>query len=100
MARLGPAGRHGTDVRQEAADSDTKRFFRAVDDAVLELYSRLSGMPPLLAALPKHHHLFRTVSRNPLLVSGMIDIHQSALPIDELRERAWQSLCSPFTSIA
>lgn len=91
----GPAGtgrttRHGTDVRQEAIDSATERFFRAVDDAVLEQYSRPSGMPLLLAALPEHHHLFRTVSRNPFLVSEMIDIHPSAVPIHELRERAWQ----------
>jgi hypothetical protein len=39
---------------------------------------------------PEHHHLFRTVSRNPFLVPGMIDIHPSALPVDNLRERAWQ----------
>ena len=62
---------------------------------MLEQYSRPSGMPLLLAALPEHHHLFRTVSRNRFLVSGMIDIHPSALPIDELRKRAWQ-LVLPF----
>lgn len=91
----GPAGpsrttRHGTEVRQDAIDSDTERFFRAVDEAVLEQYSRPSSMPLLLAALPEHHHLFRAVSRNPFLMPGTIDIHPSALPIDELRERAWQ----------
>jgi hypothetical protein len=82
--------RHGTDVRQEAIDNDTERFFRAVDEAVIEQYSRPSGMPLLLAALPEHHHLFRSVSRNPQLMSVAIDTHPSALPIDELRERAWQ----------
>ena len=91
----GPAGpgrttRHGTDVRQDVMDNDIERFFRAVDDAVLEQYSRPSGLPVLLAALPEHHHLFRTVSRNPFLLSGTIDVHPSAVPIDELRERAWQ----------
>jgi hypothetical protein len=91
----GPSGpgrttRHGTDVRQDAIDSDTERFFRALDEAVLEQYSRPSGMPLLLAALPEHHHLFRSVSRNPFLMSGMIDVHPSTLPADQLRERAWQ----------
>lgn len=91
----GPAGpgrttRHGTDVRQDAVDSDTERFFRAVDEAVLEQYSRPSGMPLLLAALPEHRHLFRAVSRNPFLMPGTIDVHPSALSVDELRERAWQ----------
>lgn len=91
----GPAGpgrttRHGTDVRQDLIDSETERFFRAVDEAVLEQHSRPSGMPLLLAALPEHHHLFRAVSRNPFLMSAAIDVHPSALSIDELRERAWQ----------
>ena len=47
-------------------------------------------MPLLLAALPEHQHLFRTVSRNPLLMPGGINVHPKALSIDELRERAWQ----------
>jgi hypothetical protein len=91
----GPAGqgrttRHGTDVRQEALDTETEHFFRAVDDAVLQRYSRPSGMPVLLATLPEHRQLFRAVSRNPFLMSGTIDTYPSALSVDELRERAWQ----------
>jgi hypothetical protein len=86
----GGATRHGTNVRQDAIDSDTERFFRAVDEAVLEQYSRPTGMPLLLAALPEHHHLFRAVSRNPSLLSEAIDVHPSALSTDELRDRAWQ----------
>jgi hypothetical protein len=92
---FGPAGpgrttRHGTDVRQQDTDRDTERFFRAVDGAVLEHYSRPSGMPLLLAAPPEHHHLFRAVSRNPCLMADAIDTYPSALSINELRERAWQ----------
>jgi hypothetical protein len=91
----GPAGsaavtRHGTDVKQDAADRDTERFFRAVDQAVLEHYSQPSGQLLILAALPEHHHLFRTISRNPFLVQEGLDIHPDALSIDALRERAWQ----------
>lgn len=47
-------------------------------------------MPVLLAALPEHHHLFRTVSRNPFLMADAIDAYPGALSMDELRERAWQ----------
>jgi hypothetical protein len=91
----GPAGpgkttRHGTDVRQEETNSDRERFFRAVDDALLERFSRPSGMPLLLAALPEHHHLFRAVSRNPFLMTNAVDTDPSALSINELRDRAWQ----------
>ncbi len=89
----GPVGpgttRHGIDVRPEG-DSDTERFFRAVDGAVLEHCSGPSDMPLLLAALPEHHHLFRTVSRNPSLMADAIDTDPGALSLDELRERAWQ----------
>lgn len=44
----------------------------------------------ILAALPEHHHLFHSVSHNPLLLAEGITINPAVLPIDELRERAWQ----------
>jgi len=81
---------HGTDVKQDAEDRDTKLFFRAVDQAVLQHYSQPSGLRLILAALPEHHHLFRTISRNPFLMEEAIDIHPDALQLDALRERAWQ----------
>jgi hypothetical protein len=84
------SARHGTDVKQDAEDRDTERFFRAVDDAVLKHHSQPSGQLLILAALPQHHHLFRTVSRNPSLMEEAIDTHPDALSIDSLRERAWQ----------
>jgi hypothetical protein len=92
--RAGPGltTRHGTDVRQDLVDNETERFFRAVDEAVSEQYSRPSGMPLLLAALPEHHHMFRAVSRNPLLLTEAIDVYPNAQSLDKLRERAWQLL--------
>jgi len=89
-AAPGGTTRQGTDVREEGLASDTERFFRAIDRAVLEQYSRPSGMPLLLAALPEHHHLFRTVSRNPFLAAEVIDTYPADLSLDALRERAWQ----------
>ncbi|MCC7414237.1 MAG: hypothetical protein IT495_21655 [Gammaproteobacteria bacterium] len=89
-AGSGSVTQHGTDVKQDAEDRDTKLFFRAVDQAVLQHYSQPSGLRLILAALPEHHHLFRTVSRNPLLMKEAIDVHPDDLPLDALRERAWQ----------
>jgi len=83
---------HGHGGKKEEVDIDADRFFRAVDRAVLEHHSRPSGLPLILAALPEHHHLFREVSHNPLLVAEGIDIHPDALPLDELCERAWKIL--------
>lgn len=52
--------------------------------------SQPSGMRLILAALPEHHHLFRTISSNPLLMKEALDVHPDNLTLDELRERAWQ----------
>lgn len=82
--------RHGTDVKEEELEKDTERFFRAVDLAVLEHHSRPSGLPLLLAALPQHHHLFHSVSRNPFLLADSISLDPDALSIEKLREQAWQ----------
>ncbi len=91
----GPEGgtavtRHGTDVKQDADDRDTEQFFRAVDAAVLQHCSQPSGQPLILAALPQHHALFRSVSTNPSLMDEAIDVHPDAMSLDALRERAWQ----------
>ncbi len=75
----------------DKADIDAERFFRAVDRGILEHYSRPSGLPLILAALPEHHHMFHEVSHNPFLMPESIDIHPNALSsLDELRQRVWQ----------
>jgi hypothetical protein len=80
---------HGHGGKSDEVDNDADRFFRAVDRGVLEAYSRPSGLPLILAALPEHHHLFHAVSHNPSLVSEGIRTHPDSLSLDELRERAW-----------
>ena len=77
-------------AEKDEVDIDAERFFRAVDRAILKHHSRPSGLPLLLAALPEHHSLFHQVSHNPFLMADGIDIHPDALPMDALRDRAWQ----------
>lgn len=81
---------HGHGGRKDEADTDADRFFRAIDRAVLEHYSRPSGLPLILAALPEHHHLFHRVSQNPLLVPGGIGVNPDSQTAEELRSLAWQ----------
>jgi hypothetical protein len=90
--RTGPGSvtQHGTDVKQDATDRDTEQFFRTIDQAVLQHYSRPSGLRLILAALPEHHHRFRNISRNPFLMKEAIGVHPDDLSLDALRERAWQ----------
>ena len=94
----GPAGDsawQGTDVKQALADRDTEQFFRAVDQAVAHRYGKSGGRGLILAALPEHHHLFRSVSKNPQLLKEALDVHPDAMSTDALRERAWQ-LIQPY----
>jgi hypothetical protein len=81
---------HGHGGKKDETEIDADRFFRAVDQAILQHHSRPSDLPLLLAALPEHHGIFRQISKNPFLVDEGIKIHPDALPLDELRERAWQ----------
>ncbi len=81
---------HGQGGKKDEVDIDAERFFRAVDKAILEHHSRPSGLPLLLAALPEHHGIFQQVSKNPFVLGEGIKIHPDALPLDELRELAWQ----------
>lgn len=84
------AMRHGHGGKKDEVDMDAERFFRAIDRAVLERHSRPSGLPLILAALPEHHHLFRSVSHNPFLMAEGLAVNPDILTIDELRERTWQ----------
>jgi hypothetical protein len=81
---------HGHGGKASEVDSDAERFFRAIDRGILEHHSQPSALPLILATLPEHRHMFHQVSHNPFLLLEGIDIHPDALPIDELRQRAWQ----------
>jgi hypothetical protein len=82
--------RHGHGGKEAEVDIDTERFFRAVDHSILEHHSQPAALPLILATLPEHRQLFHQLSHNPFLMAEGIDIHPDALPIDELRQRAWQ----------
>lgn len=81
---------YGTTSTADLLDNEAERFFRAADRAILEHCSRPSGLPLILAALPENQSFFRRISRNPFLIPEGISTHPDALPIDALRDRAWQ----------
>lgn len=85
-----PTTRQGTDATQDVVDHDTDLFFRTVDERITVHHSRPSGLPLVLAALPEHHHRFRSISQNPLLIDAAIDVYPDAISRDVLRERAWE----------
>ena len=81
---------HGHGGKTSEIEIDDERYFRAVDRGILEHHSRPSALPLILATLPEHRQMFHQVSHNPFLMEKGIDIYPDALPLDELRQRAWQ----------
>jgi hypothetical protein len=59
---------------------------------VLAHYSKPSGLPLILAALPQHYHLFHQVSQNPFLLEDGIHFNADSLSTEELRVLAWQAV--------
>lgn len=96
VASYGGTGRqsspmhHGHGGRTASTETDTERFFRAVDRAVVEHHSQPSGLPLILATLPEHSRLFHLTSHNPQLIKAIVDSDPNALSVDQLRQRAWQ----------
>jgi hypothetical protein len=88
----GPGMYHGHGSKKDEVDLDRDRFFRAVDRAVIEHYSRPSGLPLVLAALPEHQSHFRQISRNPMLVSAGIEGNPHGLDEAGLRAAAWRAI--------
>jgi len=76
-------------------DFDAERYFRIIDRAILLQHSNPSGLPLILAALPEHQSLFRSISRNPALLPKGIEKHPDVMSLNELGEHAW-GVVRPF----
>ncbi len=81
---------HGHGGYKEEVEKDTERFFRAVAADIAESYSKPTGWPLILAALPEHHSLFRQVSKNPLLLDEGITVNPDTLTNEKLIGMAWE----------
>jgi hypothetical protein len=90
--------RHGTGGERAFRENETERFFRAVDRAVTEHYSRSSGLPLLLATLPENRHAFLAVTTNPRLLDVTLDVNPNDLSETELRERAWEAILPSYVA--
>src|SRR5690606_5669406 len=86
----GATGRHGAASKNDLAKSDVEQFFRAVDRAMLQHYSRNLRLPVVLLALPENQGDFRRISHNPYLLAEGIEASPTAIGLEELRKRAWQ----------
>ena len=51
---------HGHGGKKDEVDKDAERFFNIIAGTIHEKYSKPSGLPLILAALPEHHSLFKS----------------------------------------
>jgi peptide subunit release factor 1 (eRF1) len=80
---------HGHGGRNEEGEKDAERFFRVVANNIYERYSKPTGLPLILAALPEHFSLFQKVNKNPMLLSQSIAINPTSVSTDKLANLAW-----------
>jgi hypothetical protein len=78
--------------RKDEEEIDEERFYREVDRAVTEHHSMKSRLPLLLAGLPEHRSIFRSLSHNPYLADEEISVDPRHISNDELRHLAWSAL--------
>lgn len=88
--KIGKEGYHGYDDKSKIVHIDTEKFFRFVDKAVLENYSKPTNLPLILIALPEYHNLFRKISQNPFLLEEGIKANYDILTVDKLKEEMWK----------
>lgn len=85
-----PAARHGHGGKSDELDVDVPRYFRAVDRAASDQFSRPTGLPLVLVALPEYHAEFRAVSHNPHLLPDGVGKHPNGFgTTDALRAAVW-----------
>ena len=81
---------HGHGGKNDEVDKDAERFFRVIANTIYENYSKPTGLPLILAALPEHHSLFQKVNKNPLLLANSIAVNPESISTDQLIKLAWE----------
>ena len=81
---------HGHGGKKDEVDKDAERFFRVIANTIYENYSKPTGLPLILAALPEHHSLFQKVNKNPLLLANSIAVNPESISTDQLIKLAWE----------
>ncbi len=78
----------GSNIDEE--DKDNESFFRDVSNLIYERYTRPTGWPVILAALPAHHSLYHKLNKDNLLLHKSIAINPTSISADKLAVLAWE----------
>lgn len=96
VASYGGVGNGSTDMHhgdggiKDQVDNDTEKFFRFINKEIFENFSKPSGLPLILAALPEHHSLFHKINKNPLLLKESVYKNPEYISTDNLAKMAWE----------
>lgn len=77
---------HGHGGRSDEVEIDREKFFRHVDQFVLEHISKKVKLPLLLVAHKEHHADFRKLSSNPYLLEDRIEGSYADFKDNDLKE--------------
>jgi len=86
----GGSTHHGHGGYKEEVGKDTERFFRSVAGEIAEHYSKPTGWPLILAALPEHHSVFKQVNKNSFLLPDGISLNPDTMTNERLIAEAWE----------
>lgn len=81
---------HGHGDKSKIVQQDTEKFFRFVDKAVYENYSKPTKYPLVLIALPEYQKMFREISNNPFLMDEGIRTNYDIFSVDKLNDEIWK----------
>lgn len=89
-------GRGGQAAKGDDANLDAERFFRAVDRAVWDHFSRPSGLPLLPVGTTDNLTLFRSVAKNQQLLDSAIEKSPSSFDEKGLQSAAWDCVKNEY----
>jgi hypothetical protein len=81
---------HGYGKGSDDDKEELRRYFRAVDRAVDERYSKVNGLPLILCAVDYYHPLYREVAHDRHLLSEGVLHDPRGLTPAQVHEHAWK----------
>jgi len=84
--------------KQDEIDIDRERYFRAIDKAIAEHHSRRSGLPLILAALPRNQAAFRAISHNAQLLDEGVAMDPSLIDAAALRQHCGEIMSKRYNA--
>lgn len=86
----GNAMYHGHGDRKSEIDKDVQKYFKYVDNFILENFSNPNRAPLVLVGLDENLGLFRKITKNSYLVDDVISSDFEKLNIKDLKDSSWK----------